>query len=107
MPFEKYFYYNTHNFEIIKWYQVGVLPEASMGNPTRGKGLEEEAWWAKARSGLKETPLGLLEHLPQNQNLSVIILWLSPTFLTLTGAIPDHLSLEKVNLKLQLIVSCI
>ena len=47
----------------------------------------------------------LSEHLPQNQNLSVYCL-LYYTLLTLQGAIPDHLSLEKVNLELQL-VSCI
>ena len=47
----------------------------------------------------------LPEHLPRNQNLSVYCL-LYYTPLTLQGAIPDHLSLEKVNLELQL-VSCI
>ena len=44
---------------------------------------------------------------PKPESVCLIILWLSPTFLTLTGAIPDHLSLEKVNLELQLTVSCI
>ena len=47
-------------------------------------------------------PLVLPEHLPQNQNLSV--LRLSPTPLALTGGlIPNHLSLKEINLKLQLI----
>ena len=44
------------------------------------------------------TPADLLEHLPQNQKLS--ILCLSSTLLTLMGTIPDHLSLEKINLGL-------
>ena len=38
----------------------------------------------------------LPEHLPLNQNLSVYCL-LYYTLLTLQGAIPNHLSLEKVN----------
>ena len=43
--------------------------------------------------------------IARNQNRSVYCL-LYYTLLTLQGAIPDHLSLEKVNLELQL-VSCI
>ena len=43
----------------------------------------------------------LSEHLLRNQNLSVYSL-LYYTLLTLQGAIPNHLSLEKVNLELQL-----
>ena len=37
------------------------------------------------------------------ESVCLTILCLSPTLLTLTGAIPDHLSLEKINLGLQLI----
>ena len=47
----------------------------------------------------------LPEHPPRNQILSVYCL-LYYTLLTLQGAILDRLSLEKVNLELQL-VSCI
>ena len=61
-----------------------------------------ESWWGKV-SQVSRGPLP--EHLPRNQNLSVDCL-LYYTLLTLQGAIPDHLSLEKVNLELQL-VSCI
>ena len=61
-------------------------------------------WWAR-QIRTQRDPLDLLEHLPQNQNLSLYCL-LYYTLLTLTGAVPDHLSLEKVNLELQL-VSCI
>ena len=61
-----------------------------------------ETWRGKA-SQVSRGPLP--EHLPWNQNLSVYCL-LSYTLLTLQGAISDHLSLEKVNVELQL-VSCI
>ena len=61
-----------------------------------------ETWWGKA-SQVSGGPLP--EHLPRNQNLSIYCL-LYYTLLTLHRAIPNHLSLEKVNLELQLI-SCI
>ena len=44
----------------------------------------------------------LSEHLPRNENLSVYCL-LYYTLLTLQGAFPDHLSLKKFNLELQLV----
>ena len=37
---------------------------------------------------------------PKPESVCLIILLLSPTPMTLTGAIPDHPSLEKVNLEL-------
>ena len=62
-----------------------------------------EAWYAKVSQDSRG-PLDLLEHLPQNQNLSVLpfydfhqLLWHE------RGAIPDHLSLKEINFKLQLI----
>ena len=69
------------------------MPGASMGDPTHGKGHEEETWLGKGKSGLEGPALDLPEHLLQNQNLSVYCL-LYYTLLALTGAIPDHLSLE-------------
>ena len=45
-------------------------------------------------------PMDLLEHTPKPESVCLTILCLSPTLLTLTGAIPDHLSLEKINLGL-------
>ena len=53
-------------------------------------------------SGLKGLPK-LLEHLPQNQNLSVLIFCAFHQLSCHTVAIPNHLSLEKINLGLQLI----
>ena len=72
-----------------------------MGDPTHDKVMRRDLT-GKA-SQVSRGPLP--EYLPQNQNLSVYCL-LHCTLLTLQGAIPDQLSLEKVNLELQL-VSCI
>ena len=77
------------------------LPGASTGDPTHDKVMRRDLT-GKA-SQVSRGPLP--EHLPRNQNLSVYCL-LYYTLLTLQGAIPDHLSLERVNLELQL-VSCI
>ena len=74
------------------------LPGASTGDPTHDK-VMRRALTGKA-SQVSRGPLP--EHLPQNQNLSVYCL-LYYTFLTLQGANPNHLSLEKVNLELQLV----
>ena len=45
------------------------LPGATTGDPTHNKGHAEETWQAKADQASRD-PLNLLEHLPQNQNLS-------------------------------------
>ena len=46
-------------------------------------------------------PLDLLEHLPPNQNLSVLLSYaFCQTLLILMGAVPDHLSLKEINLEL-------
>ena len=46
-------------------------------------------------------PLDLLEHLPRNQNLSVLLYYaFRQTLLILMGAVPDHLSLKEINLEL-------
>ena len=79
----------------------GRILGASMGDPTHDKVM-----WRDLKGKVSQVSRGPLpEHLPRNQNLSVYCL-LYYTFLTLQGAIPKHLSLEKVNLELQL-VSCI
>ena len=75
------------------------LPGASTGDPTHDKVMRRDLT-GKASQVSRGS-----EHLPQNQNLSVYCL-LYYTFLTLQGAKPNHLSLEKVNLELQL-VTCI
>ena len=77
------------------------LPGASTGDPIYDKVMRRDLM-GKA-SPVSRGPLP--EHLPRNQNLSVYCL-LHYTLRTLQGALPDHLSLEKVILELQL-VSCI
>ena len=84
-----------------EWPQRASLPGASTGDPTHDK-VMRRGLMGKA-SQVSRGPLS--EHLPRNQNLSVYCL-LHYTLLTLQGAIPDQLSLEKVNLELQP-VSCI
>ena len=44
---------------------------ATTGDPTHDKGHAEETWQAKADQASRD-PLNLLEHLPQNQNLSTV-----------------------------------
>ena len=51
-------------------------------------------------SGLEGLPRPARASTPKPESVCLIILCLSPTLLTLTGAIPDHLSLEKINLGL-------
>ena len=61
-----------------------------MRNSVHGKGHEE---------GGSGVPLEILEHLPQNQSLPTFCFVLSPTPLTLRGAVPHHhLSPEQVLL---------
>ena len=54
--------------------KIARMPGASTGVPTYAKGHAEETGQAKADQASRE-PLDLLEHLPQNQNLSVLLLW--------------------------------
>ena len=77
------------------------LPGASTGDPTQDKVMRRDLTGKVSQVSRGPLP----EHLLQNQKLSVYCL-LYYTLLTLQGAFPDHLSLEKVNLELQL-VSCI
>ena len=49
-------------------------------------------------------PLEILEHLPPNQSLPTFCFVLSPTPLTLRGAVPYYLSEKRVSLQLQLII---
>ena len=92
--------HKTGKYQLSFQFQRKV-PGASTGDPTRDK-VMQRGLMGKA-SQVSRGPLS--EHLPWNQNLSVYCL-LYYTLLTLQGTISDHLSLEKVNLELQL-VSCI
>ena len=68
-------------------YWSGLLPGASMGDPTHGKGHEEETWRAKMRSGLKGPPWTLSSIYPKTR-ICFTISCLSPTPLMLTGGCP-------------------
>ena len=79
-----------------------------MGNSAHGKGHEEGgSAYAKAGLSLRGPSGNSRASTPQTRVCLLYCFMPSLTLLTLTGAIPDHLSLEKVNLELQLTVSCI
>ena len=73
---------------------------------------ESHPWqrsWGRGLTGKGEirprgNPRGLSwASTPKLESVRFIKLYLSPTLLTLTGAIPHHLSLKRVNLELQII----
>ena len=59
------------------------------------KVMRKEARHTQRRDRASGVPLEILEHLPQNQSLPTFCFVLSPTPLTLRGAVPHHLSLKK------------
>lgn len=61
------------------------LPGASTGDPSHDKGHEDEALQAKKIQGLRD-PLDLLELLPPNQNL-IVLLFSTNSSLTKRGAV--------------------
>ena len=66
--------------------------------------MRKEAWHTQRRDRASGVPLEILEHLPPKSESATFCFVLSPTPLTLRGAVPDYLSLKKrVNLQLQLI----
>ena len=63
---------------------------------TRGKGHEEGGLaYAKAGLSLKSSPGNSRAIYPQNQSLPTFCFVLSPTPLTLQGAVPHYLPLKK------------
>ena len=77
------------------------LPGASVRNSAHGKGHEEggsayaKAGYAKAGSSLRSPPGNSRASTPQYQSLPTFCFVLSPTPLTLWGAVPHYLSLKK------------
>ena len=79
-----------------------------MGHPTHDKVM-----WKRSGVRLEDAEARLQDSrdppgpgrasTPKPESVCLTILCLSPTLLTLTGGCPDHLSLESVNLGLQLI----
>ena len=76
------------------------LPGASVRHSARGKGHEEGgSAYAKAGSSLRSPP-------GNSQSLPTFCFVLSPTPLTLRGAVPHYLSEKRVSLQFQLIPGC-
>ena len=72
------------------------LPGASVRSSTHDKGHEEGgSACAKAGSSLRSPPGNSRASTPQNQSLPTFCFVLSPTPLTLRGAVPHYLSLKK------------
>ena len=72
---------------------------------TPGKGHEVGGLaYAKAGSSLRSLPGNSRAIYPQNQSLPTFCFVLSPTPLTLRGAVPHYLSEKRVSLQLQLII---
>ena len=59
------------------------------------KVMRKEARHTLRRDRASGVPLEILEHLPPNQSLPTFCFVLSPTPLTLRGAVPHYLSLKK------------
>ena len=59
------------------------------------KVMRKEARHTQRRDRASGVPLEILEHLPQNQSLPTFCFVLSPTPLTLRGAVSHYLSLKK------------
>ena len=67
--------------------------------------MRKEAWHTQRRDQASGVSLEILEQsTPQNQSLSTFCFVLSPTPLTLRGAVPHDLSEKRVSLQLQLII---
>ena len=74
-------------------------------NSAHDKGHEEGGLaYAKAGSSLRSLPGNSRAIYPQNQSLPTFCFVLSPTPLTLQGAVPHYLSEKRVSLQLQLII---
>ena len=79
------------------------LPGAIVRNSARGKGHEEGSLaYTKAGSSLRSPPANSRASTPKTRVCLLYCFVLSPTPLTLQGAVPHYLSLKKrVNLQLQ------
>ena len=79
---------------------------ASMRHSARGKGHEERGCtYAKVGSSLRSPPGNPRASTPMTRACLPYYFVLSPTPLTLRGAVPHYLSLKKrINLQLQLII---
>ena len=75
--------------------EVYHCQEPAWGTPPVAKVMRKEARHMQRRNRASGVPLEILEHLSQNQSLPTFCFVLSPTPLTLRGAVPHYLSLKK------------
>ena len=84
------------NQSLLKDISPGCLLGASVRNSTRGKGHEEGgSAYAKAGSCLRSPPGNSQASTPKARVCLLYCFVLSPTPLTLRGAVPHHLSLKR------------
>ena len=74
------------------------------GTPPVAKVMRKEARHTQRRDWASGVPWKFSSIYPENQSLPTFCFVLSPTPLTLRGAVPHYLSLKKVSLQLQLII---
>ena len=72
-----------------------VCQEPAVRSSTRGKGMRKEARHIKGGIEPQESPWKFSSIYPQNQSLPTFCFVLSPTPLTLRGAVPHYLSMKK------------
>ena len=74
-----------------------LLGELGCGEraPPVAKVMRKEAWHTQRRDQASGVSLEILEHLPPKPESAYFLLVLSPTPLTLQGAVPHYLSLKK------------
>ena len=68
------------------------------------KVMRKEARHTQRRDRASGVPLEILKHLAPKPESAYFLLVLSPTPLTLRGAVPHYLSETRVSLQLQLII---
>ena len=86
-------------------FALQILLGASVRNSAHGKGHEEGgSAYAKEGSSLRSPPGNSQASTPKTRVCLLYCFVLSPTPLTLWGAVPHHLSQRRSNLELQLII---
>ena len=78
--------------------------EPAWGTPPMTKVMRKEAQHTQRRDRASGSPWKFSSIYPKNQSLPTFCFVLSPTPLTLWGAVPQYLSEKRVSLQLQLII---
>ena len=85
--------------ETTDLFQIGKVPGASTGVSTHDK-VMWESFVDKASQNSRGAPLGLSEHLPQNQNLFYYFTTFTNSFDINRWLFPNTFFCKKINLKL-------